>query len=583
MMMQQELKEEARVQSAPIRYAVYARVSSKAQAASDKVSIADQLRDCHAWSQNQGLFKASPCEYIDDGITGETLEGRPAFVQMLKDAAAGNFDVLLVRFGDRISRTLKIHSAVYHDLTQAGVQIRDLSKNTSPVVDPATFRKRGSRGDLGGLIENTFSGLMAQIDQAQRVERMISGKRGAIEKGKYIWTKPPFGYKFVREMINSNGASIRVLIPNPETYHLLEELPRLILEKHMGDREIAAYWNKKGYRTASGAVWRGGNVLYLRTNRFYAGELSYGVNIPVRTTKGTISTMKNPDADAVLYAPHKYECPWTMEQFNAIRENKARRARSGGRSVASASPLVGTLRCGYCGHSMSFKSAKERHITPQKGNPYIINSTTYYYCSYNSATGGQCCRANGWRAKVVWQGVVMLLNTYFSDSIAEGLEITSSQTTIKEQIARLTQQLEVVRKNLSEGVERRRKRINYAYQTETINLDEYRLQLRELDEERTSLQSEAEHLEGEIIQAQDATIRVERTRTLRELWEEQKLTISQMGMDVRDWPKELIQALKFDLIQQVFKALYVRETDDALPRARNHRKGEVVLEPVYLL
>jgi DNA invertase Pin-like site-specific DNA recombinase len=119
-----------------VKYTVYARVSSQAQATTDKVSIPEQLKDCHQWAAKHSLVKAVTSEYTDGGITGETLEGRPAFVQMLQDGLAGKFDVLVVRYGDRISRKVKISSAVYEDLTQAGIQIRDLSKDSSSPEPP---------------------------------------------------------------------------------------------------------------------------------------------------------------------------------------------------------------------------------------------------------------------------------------------------------------------------------------------------------------------------------------------------------------------------------------------------------------
>src|SRR5690349_21015056 len=126
-----------------IRYVVYARVSSKPQAALDKVSIPDQLAQCHIWAGVQGLVKAEPqCEYVDAGITGRTRDGRPAFVKMLTDAQAGAFDVVLVKFTDRVGRDFRIIVDALSDLESSGVQYRDLNTNNSPVIDPALFKNK---------------------------------------------------------------------------------------------------------------------------------------------------------------------------------------------------------------------------------------------------------------------------------------------------------------------------------------------------------------------------------------------------------------------------------------------------------
>jgi DNA invertase Pin-like site-specific DNA recombinase len=248
-----------------IRYVIYARVSTKKQAGPDKTSIEEQLAYCHQWAAGQGLARAeTQCEYVDAGITGRIREGRPAFVQMLSDAQAGKFDVVLVKFGDRIGRKFRIIINALDDLEEAGVQYRDLNKNTSPVIDPIIFKSKVRRVDIGEKIINVISALMSEEEQDRRIERSVAGRRRAIEAGRYPFGRPPFGYDFEIKQLDSIGRIEKVLIPNPKYYRLLEELPDLLLEQHLGNLKVAGLWNKRGILTPENEKWQNGQVDRIR-------------------------------------------------------------------------------------------------------------------------------------------------------------------------------------------------------------------------------------------------------------------------------------------------------------------------------
>ena len=89
-----------------MKAALYARVSSEEQV--EGYSIDAQRRAFGALVQSRGWTKYQ--EYIDEGKSARTdnVNKRPAFKEMITDALAGGFDVLVVHKLDRFSRNLRI-------------------------------------------------------------------------------------------------------------------------------------------------------------------------------------------------------------------------------------------------------------------------------------------------------------------------------------------------------------------------------------------------------------------------------------------------------------------------------------------
>ena len=78
--------------------ALYARYSSDNQRVE---SIVAQLRACREYCQRYGYTIIK--EYADEAMTG-TNDHRPQFQQMLKDAEAGLFEMVIAHKVDRIGR-----------------------------------------------------------------------------------------------------------------------------------------------------------------------------------------------------------------------------------------------------------------------------------------------------------------------------------------------------------------------------------------------------------------------------------------------------------------------------------------------
>jgi DNA invertase Pin-like site-specific DNA recombinase len=165
------------------RVALYARYSSDSQR---EASIDDQLRQCRERASREGWAVVD--SYSDRAISGASLT-RPGIQELLVDAQAGHFDVVLSEALDRLSRDQEDVAAVFKRLRFANVSIFTLSE--------------GQISELHVGLKGTMNALFLK-DLALKTHR---GIRGRIEAGKLAGGNP-YGYRVVRRF-DERGEAIR--------------------------------------------------------------------------------------------------------------------------------------------------------------------------------------------------------------------------------------------------------------------------------------------------------------------------------------------------------------------------------------
>ena len=100
-----------------MRAVIYARYSSELQR---DASIEDQVRSCKARIEVEGW--ALVCTYTDHAQSGAS-HLRPGYQQLLSDARAGAFEVVVAEALDRLSRDQEHVAGFFKQLTFCGVKI----------------------------------------------------------------------------------------------------------------------------------------------------------------------------------------------------------------------------------------------------------------------------------------------------------------------------------------------------------------------------------------------------------------------------------------------------------------------------
>jgi DNA invertase Pin-like site-specific DNA recombinase len=332
-----------------MRAAIYARYSSDKQ---NDASIEDQLRLCRERATKEGWTIVD--SYSDRSISGASLI-RPGIQDLLEDASAGMFEVVLAESLDRISRYQEDIAGVYKRLKFAGVQILTLSE--------------GSVSEL----EIGFKGTMGAMFLRDLADKTRRGLRGRIEAGRSGGGNS-YGYDVVRRLQTDGSQTTSERQINPEEAAIVIR----IYEDYVGGvspRKIAQAFNEEAIAGPRGTGWgassihgnisRGTRIL---NNQLYNGCLVWNRLRYLKDpdTGRRVSRLNPPEDWVSVPTPELRIIPqdlWDAAKSRQQQTALPKRTNLGGamgRPRRAIYLLSGLLRCGACGGGMSVIS--QTHI-----------------------------------------------------------------------------------------------------------------------------------------------------------------------------------------------------------------------------
>lgn len=98
----------------------YGRVSSQLQA--ERHGVDAQRHEVHAWATRNGLDASQIASYVDEGVSGSTMN-RPAWQALQADIRAGKVKTLLVYSLDRIGRCTGATITAIENLKAQGIRL----------------------------------------------------------------------------------------------------------------------------------------------------------------------------------------------------------------------------------------------------------------------------------------------------------------------------------------------------------------------------------------------------------------------------------------------------------------------------
>lgn len=320
---------------------IYARYSSHSQR---DVSIDQQIRACRLFAQRQDI---EVVEIYEDRATTGTNDHRPGFQKMMKDAAKGRWDYVIVYTLDRFSRNRYDSAVNKRTLKNYGIKTLSAMENISD--DPT-----------GILMESMLEGLAEyySAELSRKIRRGMDDNASKCMCNGQI----PFGYR--------RGEDGRFAIDEVEAA-LVREIFRRVRD---GDRlcEIIHDMNVRGIRTKKGKLWSRSSFNTLLSNERYTGIYIYkDIRIP-----GGMPRIIDPNLfDAVQLLMHTKKNP---RQVKSLEEIPQRRRQENGIYY-----LTGKLFCGHCHSPMVGISGRSK-----QGPLY------YYYTCKGKRTEHTCQKKN---------------------------------------------------------------------------------------------------------------------------------------------------------------------------------------------
>lgn len=208
-----------------LRATFYARVSSDSE--EQATSVVNQV------DYFTNLMKSVPnwtftTGYIDEGISGKSVNKRDAFLQMIEDAKNDKFDLILTKSVPRFARNTLDSIKYTQELLKYSVGVYFLNDNINTFLPDSEFRL-------------TLMASIAQDDLRKLSENVKFGLKQSIKRGVVLGSNNIYGYiknKGTLEIVEKEAIVVRKMFTLYDSYNSLKKTS-IVLEK-------LGYFNRKG-------------------------------------------------------------------------------------------------------------------------------------------------------------------------------------------------------------------------------------------------------------------------------------------------------------------------------------------------
>lgn len=363
---------------------VYARVSTEEQA-NEGFSIKAQLSELYRQAE---LLKMEVVhEYIDEGVSGKSISGRPEMKRLLTDARQKKFDIVLVYKLDRVSRKLKDALEISDELERNNVQLMSLQEN----FDTTT--------PMGKMVFQMISSF-AELERNTIVGRVKMGMTERAKQGKFNG-----GLCLGYDSVNKH------LVINEDEATIVKEVFNLA-EQGFGLKAIARRVNDKGYKTKRGKLFSTNGIKQILDNPMYIGKIRFNQVLDWNEKR------RNGKNANYILADGEHEQIIAQEQWDKVQHLRQKRSVKPSRS-SEPYILSGLVKCPVCGHGM----------VPSRSKGSAGQTYRYYTCGEYHNKGKEACRPNSIRADKAEQQVFEELSRIASypSVLKEIIEETNKQ------------------------------------------------------------------------------------------------------------------------------------------------------------
>jgi site-specific DNA recombinase len=401
--------------------AIYIRVSTEEQLKG--FSIEGQLESLHAYSKEfkMTVFKV----YVDAGLSGSSIEGRPALKELLRDAQDACFQTVLCWKLNRLSRNMKDLLTMLELFKKHDIAFKSITEQFQ------------SDNPMGQFVMQMM-GSVAELERKQISQNVRIAVKERNRQGKWNAGNIVLGYDWISHEDNKLSRTIINLKEAELVLHIFE-----LYAKGYGFKAITNQLNQENYLTKKGKVFGIATVRYILKNVNYIGKIRCG-------------------KDEVIQGHHEpvvSEALWEVVQ--TILNNRSQPPL---RTIERIHPLSRILKCPQCDHSMV-----PGHVNTKRKNG---NRKTYFYytCENYINKGSSICKPNLISADAIEQWFSDQLNQLVSQPYI--LNRIMDSITQKHKTLRNPQNTELKRLTVElHSMEEKRKRYFQLYEDGTQDKD----------------------------------------------------------------------------------------------------------------
>jgi len=501
-----------------IKAALYTRVSTEDQAR-EGYSLGVQKDYLVDFAKREGLeicfADGKGTVYMDDGYSGYSLD-RPALNQLLEDARAKKFDLILVYKLDRFSRRLRDILNILDELDGLGIQF----KSATEPYDTTTSSGKLMLQQLGSF---------AEFERNRIIERVFPGMVRGVQAGHWQGSRyAPFGYSY-------DKTAKRLLLVEEEAQLVREIFRRYISGEPC--QKIAGDFFQKKILSRSGGTFNSSLVRKILRNKLYTGKLVWNAHHYDRkqkTLKGC-RYIKN-DPSKVVEADGLHQAVIPAEVFARAQYILDQNRRgSFHRKRVRDYVLSGILTCAKCGYRYLGVSNVKNHKTNEK--------RPYYRCS-GRATRNIHCGNNDVRAEFPEAEVYEILEVLFTSGEVSKERMRNLITDhYREQaVGEVSHDLENLKKEL-QSCSAKLGKLTDIYLDGCISKDIFEGKSQKLRNEEGEIRIKIERMELQLVEKEASKDYVKRTE--------------EVVKSADSFRKNLHPALRKELLKLVFKKLTI--------------------------
>lgn len=447
-----------------LRTAIYCRVSTEEQA-KEGFSIAAQKKTLLQFCEQKGWSVTNI--YTDEGISGKNTN-RPSFLKMLKDAASGGFQVILVWKINRFSRRNS-------DLLNTVEHLREYGVNL------VSYSEQFDASTPSGKLMLSMLGSIGEFERDTIVENIQAGMKERAEQGLFNGGRI-LGYDMSggRLIINKGEAST------------VKRIFNLYLAGN-GYSSICRILEEENRTTKNGCQFQINSVKRILKNSIYAGYITYN-----KTSKLINKVIKN---DSFICIPGNHDKIISKSKFQRVQEIM----NSKKQSYISHNNYILTpiLICPFCGGKMTGHTGNRK----KDGTFY-----RYYICRNYKSNGADICNPWSINADNIENEIIdsicsLLLSKNIPDDIYKHIRITHDcKNTVN------YNELDNLKKDLAQK-KRTLERYTYLFENSSLNLQLFEQRVADLNSAASLLDKRMETINNQI-QSCDFTISYERVQSL---------------------------------------------------------------------
>lgn len=444
--------------------AIYCRVSTEEQS-ENGYSIDEQERLLEEWCKKMGyvIYKC----YSDRGISGKNIKDRPALKELLSDAKAGKFDMVISWKINRLSRKLEDVLKIVNLLEKNNITFKSYSEpfETDTPAGRMQFQMMALIGEFerGTIAQNVKMGMIAKA------------KSGNWCGGRVL------GY----DLVPNNSPEEEKKGKNKLEINEKEaEIVRFIFNEYSkgkGYKAITNKMNKLGYKTKKGNNFSVGSIRDILTNPVYIGEIRYNVR-QNWSEKRRRNINPNP-----IRVKGKHEAIIDRELWDKVQLILESKKGKPSRIYDGEYPLTGILRCPKCGAGMVISRTTN---TLADGTKKRI---AYYCCGNWKNKGTSVCNSNTIRVDKANEYVFKKIEELVSNEAMIKAVVKNINKERKDKVKPAKRLLGDIDKEL-EKLDKRKRKIFEAYEDDILTKAEFQIRKDELNEKIRILEEEKKPL-----------------------------------------------------------------------------------------